>query len=55
MKKKPGIKMALVGLGYWGKNILRNLYELGVLNTVCDSTLGISLFNNFSVDVSKKK
>lgn len=27
----------LIGLGYWGKNILRNLYELGVLHTACDS------------------
>lgn len=25
-----------IGLGYWGKNILRNLYELGVLHSVCD-------------------
>ena len=28
--------IALVGLGYWGKNILRNLYELGYLHTACD-------------------
>lgn len=28
--------IGLVGLGSWGKNILRNLYELGVLNTACD-------------------
>jgi len=27
----------LIGLGYWGKNILRNLYELGALHTACDS------------------
>jgi UDP-2-acetamido-3-amino-2,3-dideoxy-glucuronate N-acetyltransferase len=33
--KKPFI--ALVGCGYWGKNILRNLYELGALHTACDS------------------
>lgn len=26
-----------VGIGYWGKNILRNLYELGVLHTACDT------------------
>ena len=30
--------VAQVGLGYWGKNILRNLYELGVLHTACDSS-----------------
>ncbi|MFZ5996237.1 MAG: Gfo/Idh/MocA family oxidoreductase [Nitrospirota bacterium] len=28
---------ALIGLGYWGKNILRNLYELGVLHSACDA------------------
>ncbi|MBI5740633.1 MAG: Gfo/Idh/MocA family oxidoreductase [Nitrospirae bacterium] len=30
--------IANIGLGYWGKNILRNLYELGVLHTACDSS-----------------
>ncbi|GLI52406.1 Gfo/Idh/MocA family oxidoreductase [Thermodesulfovibrio yellowstonii] len=25
-----------IGLGYWGKNIFRNLYELEVLHTACD-------------------
>lgn len=29
--------IGLIGLGYWGKNILRNLYELKVLHTACDS------------------
>ena len=28
--------IALIGAGYWGKNLLRNLYELGVLNSVCE-------------------
>lgn len=28
--------IAHLGLGYWGKNILRNLYELSVLHTACD-------------------
>lgn len=28
--------IAHIGLGYWGKNILRNLYELDVLHTACD-------------------
>ncbi len=31
--------IGLVGLGYWGKNILRNLYDLKVLRTACDSDL----------------
>ena len=30
--------IALVGAGYWGKNIARSLHELGVLNTICDSS-----------------
>ena len=28
--------IGLVGLGYWGKNILRSLHELGTLHTACD-------------------
>lgn len=28
--------IAMIGLGYWGKNLLRNLHELGVLHTACD-------------------
>ncbi|MEW5804530.1 MAG: Gfo/Idh/MocA family oxidoreductase [bacterium] len=30
------IKVAVVGAGYWGKNLVRNFYELGALKTVCD-------------------
>jgi UDP-2-acetamido-3-amino-2,3-dideoxy-glucuronate N-acetyltransferase len=29
--------IGLIGLGSWGKNIFRNLRELGVLHTACDS------------------
>ena len=28
--------VALVGAGYWGKNLARNLYQLGALHTICD-------------------
>lgn len=28
--------LAVVGAGYWGKNLVRNFHELGVLHTVCD-------------------
>ena len=31
-------KIALAGLGYWGQNILRNLYELNALTLACDSS-----------------
>lgn len=30
-------KIAVVGCGYWGKNLLRNFYELGCLEMVCDA------------------
>jgi UDP-2-acetamido-3-amino-2,3-dideoxy-glucuronate N-acetyltransferase len=29
--------VALVGCGYWGRNIARNLYQLGALRLVCDT------------------
>ncbi len=29
--------IAVVGTGYWGKNLVRNFYNLGVLNTICDT------------------
>ena len=29
--------IAVVGAGYWGKNLIRNFNELGVLHTICDS------------------
>ncbi|MFC1591400.1 Gfo/Idh/MocA family oxidoreductase [Thermodesulfobacteriota bacterium] len=35
---KNGKNIALIGLGYWGKNLLRCLHELGVLHTACDSS-----------------
>ncbi len=30
-------RIAVVGFGYWGKNLIRNFYELGSLATVCDA------------------
>lgn len=35
-KKEEVRDVALVGAGYWGKNLARNLHELGVLHTICD-------------------
>jgi UDP-2-acetamido-3-amino-2,3-dideoxy-glucuronate N-acetyltransferase len=31
------INIAVVGSGYWGKNLVRNFNELGVLHTVCET------------------
>ncbi|MFC1999076.1 Gfo/Idh/MocA family protein [Chloroflexota bacterium] len=30
--------IAVVGGGYWGRNLVRNFYELGALHTICDSS-----------------
>jgi UDP-2-acetamido-3-amino-2,3-dideoxy-glucuronate N-acetyltransferase len=35
-KSKSPISVAVIGSGYWGKNLVRNFYELGVLKLVCD-------------------
>ena len=29
--------VAVIGAGYWGKNLVRNYFELGALHAVCDS------------------
>ena len=30
------IKIAVVGCGHWGKNLVRNFYQIGSLHSVCD-------------------
>ena len=34
LQKKP--KVAVIGSGYWGKNLVRNHYEIGSLSMICD-------------------
>jgi UDP-2-acetamido-3-amino-2,3-dideoxy-glucuronate N-acetyltransferase len=29
--------IAVVGCGYWGRNLVRNFSELGALHTICDT------------------
>lgn len=31
--------IAVIGAGYWGKNLVRNFAELGLLHTVCDTVV----------------
>ena len=31
------IRIGIIGAGYWGKNHVRNFYQLGALHTVCDA------------------
>jgi UDP-2-acetamido-3-amino-2,3-dideoxy-glucuronate N-acetyltransferase len=30
------VKVAVVGMGYWGKNLVRNFHEIGALRMICD-------------------
>lgn len=32
----PKKNIAIIGMGLWGRNLVRNFYNLGALNTVCD-------------------
>lgn len=32
-------KVAVIGSGYWGKNLVRNFNELGALHTICDNNI----------------
>ena len=32
------MQLAVIGCGYWGKNLVRNFQQLGVLSLVCDAT-----------------
>ncbi|MGB4221220.1 MAG: Gfo/Idh/MocA family oxidoreductase, partial [Smithellaceae bacterium] len=37
----PHPAIAVIGAGYWGKNLVRNFYQLGVLKTICDGTQSV--------------
>ncbi|MEJ2102911.1 MAG: hypothetical protein P8X68_23520, partial [Desulfobacterales bacterium] len=30
------ISVAVIGAGYWGKNLVRNVHQLGSLKLICD-------------------
>jgi len=36
--REPGssVQVAVIGCGYWGKNLVRNFAELGALAAICD-------------------
>ena len=50
---KRSIKIAVIGCGHWGKNLVRNFAELGVLEAVCDANMELAhkLGSNHGVDV----
>ena len=33
--------VAIIGAGYWGRNLIRNFHQLGALKTICDVSLPI--------------
>ena len=39
--KRVHPRVAVVGMGYWGRNLVRNFHELGALSLVCDSNPSI--------------
>lgn len=45
--------IAIVGCGYWGKNLVRNFYDLDVLSAVCDPN--IEIVNHFAKQYNVKK
>jgi UDP-2-acetamido-3-amino-2,3-dideoxy-glucuronate N-acetyltransferase len=34
--KEKATQVAVIGCGYWGKNLIRNFHNLGVLKLICD-------------------
>ncbi len=34
-------RVAVVGMGYWGKNLVRNFHDIGALAAICDSDASI--------------
>jgi UDP-2-acetamido-3-amino-2,3-dideoxy-glucuronate N-acetyltransferase len=45
--------IAVIGCGYWGKNLVRNFAELGALHTICDSSPEI--FSQIGADYPEAK
>src|SRR5215468_1533168 len=40
METAEKVRVGVVGCGYWGRNLVRNFYELGALAAVCDMDEG---------------
>src|ERR1700676_4827403 len=38
---KSKTSVAVVGVGYWGKNLVRNFYDLGSLAALCDAEISV--------------
>src|SRR6266702_697248 len=40
---KSKARVAVVGVGYWGKNLVRNFHELGALTALCDADRSVEV------------
>ncbi|MBV8889397.1 MAG: Gfo/Idh/MocA family oxidoreductase [Alphaproteobacteria bacterium] len=49
--QRPAVRVAVLGCGYWGKNLVRNFAELGALAAVCDpnAALAASMADRYGV------
>ena len=36
------MRITVIGAGYWGKNLVRNFGELGVLHGICDASADVA-------------
>src|SRR4051812_19482285 len=41
MRSASTVGIGVVGVGYWGKNLARNFYDLGALTALCDAERSI--------------
>lgn len=41
------VKVAVIGAGYWGKNLVRNFHRLGVLSGICDTDPENRIFEQY--------
>src|SRR5437867_6120936 len=41
--ERSKIRVAVVGVGYWGKNLVRNFHELGALEALCDPERSVEI------------
>ena len=50
------MKLAIIGGGYWGKNLIREFNNIGVLNTICDiNTEALLNYNKLSFPLTLSK
>lgn len=45
------LKISVIGCGYWGKNLVRNFAELGVLDSICDASTELATQMSHTYDV----